>query len=222
MQNTALLKLMYLVSPALPVGAYAYSQGQEYAIDSGWLSDEPALEDWIGGIMQHGIGHLDAPCLLRLYDAWQKDNFEQVNYWNNYLLASRETGELLMEDEHIGLALSRLLQSLGFTLHRTVLDRSVSFTTLFAFIGFNWQIPKEQLLYGFIWTWLENQIAAATKSVPLGQTKAQQLSMRLMDNIPAIVKHALNMTDNDIGASLPGLSMASARHERQYSRLFRS
>lgn len=222
MQHPALLKLMYLVSPALPVGAYAYSQGQEYAVDSNWLADDGELEAWIHGIMAHGIGMLDAPCLIRLYDAWQIENFDNVSYWNSYLLASRETSELLLEDEQLGMALARLLVSLGLTGHQGVLAQPVSFTTLFAYVGVAWEIPKTELMYGFIWAWLENQIAAATKSVPLGQTHAQQLATRLIEHIPAIVVKAHRLIDEDIGASLAGLAIASAKHERQYSRLFRS
>lgn len=222
MQHPQLLKLMYLVSPALPVGAYAYSQGQEYAVDSNWLKGEGALEDWIHGIMEHGVGLLDAPCLIRLYDAWQIENFENVNYWNDYLLASRETSELLLEDEQLGMALARLLVSLELTSHQGVLTQAASFTTLFAYVGAAWKIPKTELMYGFIWAWLENQIAAATKSVPLGQTHAQQLATRLIEYIPDIVEKAHRLIDEDIGSSLPGLAISSAKHERQYSRLFRS
>jgi urease accessory protein len=99
---------------------------------------------------------------------------------------------------------------------------SVSFASQFALACHHWKIPAADAVQGFIWAWLENQIAAATKLVPLGQTQAQKLLVCLMKDIPPIAEKALQLPDEDIGWSLPGVVMASAKHERQYSRLFRS
>lgn len=232
MSSPSLLKLMYLVSPALPVGAYAYSQGQEFAIDDGWLNTQEKLEEWISGLMQFGLANLDLPCLIRLYQAWESNDLDSVQYWNRYLLASRESAELLLEDEQMGLAMSRLLDSLNlkehslwnnkFAKNTLMLNQSISYSTLFAYCGVVWSIPIKDLLQGFVAAWLENQVAAATKTIPLGQSQAQILILKLHDGIPVAVDHAFTVSDDTIGASLPGLAMASAKHERQYSRLFRS
>lgn len=222
MGNLQLLKLFHLVSPALPIGAYAYSQGQEYAVDSGWLKEEGALANWIGGILEYSVGRLDLPVLKRLYLAWQKADLPAINYWNEFLRANRETKELLLEDEQLGVALQRLLRSLQVAGSETVLDAPVSFVAQFALAGVRWDIPLKDLMQGFAWSWLENQVAAATKVVPLGQTHAQQLLVELSDCIPEICEQAKNLRDEEIGAGLPALAIASSRHERQYSRLFRS
>lgn len=222
MGNQQLLKLFHLVSPALPIGAYAYSQGQEYAVDSGWLKEEGALPHWIGDILQYSVGRLDLPILKRLYIAWQSDDLAAVNYWNEFLRASRETKELLLEDEQLGIALQRLLKSLHVEGAETALEAPVSFVTQFALAGMRWDIRLEDLMQGFAWSWLENQVAAATKIVPLGQTHAQQLLIALSDCIPAVCAQAKNLSDGEIGVGLPALAIASSRHERQYSRLFRS
>lgn len=222
MQSPALLKLMHLVSPALPVGAYAYSGGQEYAVDSGWLQTDEDITDWIRGLMQHSLARLDLPALERLYNAWEHDKTDKVNHWNNVVRANRETHELLLEDEQLGQALQRLLISLEVKSAETEFKNPPSFVTLFALAGVRWQIPLTELMQGLVWSWLENQIAAATKTVPLGQTRAQKLLVKLMEHIPAVCQHALTINDDEIGVGLPGLAIASARHERQYSRLFRS
>lgn len=222
MQTLALLKLMNLVSPALPVGAYAYSQGQEWAVDDGWIKTEGEVEDWINGVLTHSVARLDIPCLLRCFDAWKNQKHEQVQYWNQFLIASRETHELLLEDEQLGQALSRLLISLEISDHEKVLTKERSFACLFALAGVRWGIPLRDLAIGFAWSWLENQVAAATKIVPLGQTQAQQMLQRLMNNVESIVDSAMGLEDDEIGAGLPALAIASSLHERQYSRLFRS
>lgn len=213
---------MHLVSPALPVGAYAYSGGQEYAVDSGWIKTEKEIANWISGIMHYSLANLDLPVLMRMYKAWQTEEMESVNYWNNYLRACRESKELLLEDEQMGLALQRLLVSLELPNADLKLDKPVSFISMFTLAGTQWKIPPADLAQGFVWSWLENQIAAATKTVPLGQTQAQKLLVQLMEDIPEVCKKAELIADDEIGVGLPALAIASAKHERQYSRLFRS
>lgn len=220
--HTALLKLLHLVSPALPVGAYAYSQGQEYAVDAGWVSSAEALEKWLSGIMQFGLGRLDLPVLERCYTAWQQGDHRQLRHWNQWVFASRETRELLLEDQQLGLALARLLKSLHIPGVDLAFPSGPSFITMFALAGQQWQIPFSALSYGFTWAWLENQIAVATKTIPVGQTQAQHLLINLAEHIPDVVERAQLVGDHELGVSLPGLALASAQHEQQYSRLFRS
>lgn len=219
--NAALLHLLHLVSPALPVGAYAYSQGLEYAIDERWLKNESDVAAWIAAVMQRSVGTLDAPVMARCYDAWQQHDDDSVNYWNQWLLACRETKELLLEDQQLGQALQRLLISLEVPAAANMLAAQ-SYASQFALACCHWQIPKADAVQGFIYSWLENQIAAATKIVPLGQTRAQQMLLQLLQKVPSIAQHALTIDPDDMGLSLPGVAMASAKHERQYSRLFRS
>ncbi len=220
---TALLHLMHLVSPALPVGAYAYSQGLEYAIDNGGLTTAALIKPWLAGVLRHGLATTDLPILMRCYQAWGTGDTETINYWNAYLGACRETRELLLEDEQLGQALLRLLVALDVPEARTHAWRSPpTFACLFAVAGHHWQVPLDQLLQGFAWTWLENQVAAATKLVPLGQTQAQQLLLALLPDIAPACAIAHNISDDLIGQGLPGLAMASCLHETQYTRLFRS
>lgn len=220
LNDASLLKLMYMVSPALPVGAYAYSQGLEFAIDGGWLKTEADVTDWVSGVLRHSVATLDLPVLLRCFDAWSEGDIETAIYWNHILRAGRETAELLLEDDQLGVALQRLLVS-----HEIEAAQSIttpSFASLFALAGVTWQVPKQSLCLGFAWSWLENQIAAATKLVPFGQTQAQQILLALQPHLIEACDIAAQLTDDEIGAGLPALAIASSKHERQYSRLFRS
>ncbi len=217
----ALLHLLYLASPALPVGAYAYSQGLEYAIDSQTLKTPEAVADWLAHLLQKGLGALDLPLLLRLHAAFSAGDSAKLNHWNNELRAFRETGELLLEDEQMGEALWRLLDALN----APRLEPSPikpCFATAFARAGCHFGINASDLATAFAFSWLENQVAAATKLLPLGQTQAQKLLLQLLPAIPQAVAAALACADGDLGQSLPGLAEASSRHEYQYSRLFRS
>lgn len=219
----ALLHLFHLSSPALPVGAYAYSQGLEYAIDSGQLKTAADVADWLSGVLLYGLGQLDLPVLMAAYHAWENDDWLAVNKWNFFLRACRETSELLLEDEQLGVALQRLLLDLGVSADALqTLNVKPSFAIMFALAGHHWKISLTDLMHSFAYSWLENQVAAATKIVPLGQTAAQKLLLQLLPEIPKAIAKAQALPATDIGASLPGQVMASSLHEYQYSRLFRS
>ncbi|WP_439101140.1 urease accessory protein UreF [Congregibacter sp.] len=214
------LHLLHLSSPALPIGAYAYSQGLEYAIEAGWLEGEE-LARWFEDGLNLGVAQLDLPVLLRVQAALHSGDSAALSHWNDRLLASRETAELLLEDQQIGAALWRLLGTLG-TPALPELNQRPAYAVAFVVACHHWHIDRDSALQGFAYSWLENQITAATKLVPLGQSAAQILLLDLLTKIPKACAHAMTVEDNDIGLSLPGLAMASCRHERQHTRLFRS
>lgn len=219
-------RLWQLLSPTLPVGAYAYSQGLEYAIELQWVKDRDSAFAWIGGLLKHNLGAWELPILIRQYHAFTTRDTVAAQHWNRLLLSSRESKELWQEDLQMGQAMRRLLDDLGLT----GLDDDfpggrngdLSYVTAFAFAAQFWRIPLRQVACGLAWSWCENQVAAAIKLVPLGQTDGQRLLLQLADTIPAVVANATLLADDDIGAASYGLAMASAFHEEQYSRLFRS
>jgi len=216
----ARLHLLHLASPALPIGAYAYSQGLEYAIESGWARGE-ALREWLADGLHLGLARLDLPVLLRAREAAAADATATLEHWNDVLLANRETRELLLEDQQIGAALWRLLTSLaGAPL--PALTQPPGYAVAFAVATARWDIPYDDALAAYAFSWLENQVTAATKLVPLGQTAAQRLLLELLEEVPAACEEARGLDDEAIGLSLAGLALASCRHEHQHTRLFRS
>ena len=221
--DLGLLRLLQLVSPSLPVGMYSYSQGMEQAVENGWIKDEAQTQAWLAGVLRHGLGCLDAPLLVRLYEAWAVDNIDAVEHWSMELTAMRETAELRAEDRQTGQALARLLDGLGVEQAKAWSRHPhASFATLFALAAVEWGVPKSQAVTGYVWSWLENQALCAVKLVPLGQLAGQRLLHELAREIPGLVNAALDLPDDEIGSSSFALSLASSRHERQYSRLFRS
>lgn len=217
------LHLWRLVSPALPIGAYAYSQGLEYAVESGWVRNEADTEDWILGQLQHGLSALDVPVLARLYRAWEADDRDAVRCWCRFAQAARESAELLAQERQLGGALQRLLVDLGIGAARTGADEPVSQLRMFALAAVHWSIPLPDAAAGYLWAWSEAQVAAAIKLVPLGQTAGQRILSAAIKVIPAAVVRGIDvLADDDIGAAAPGVGLAAARHETQYSRLFRS
>lgn len=221
--DLALLRLLQLVSPALPVGAYAYSQGMEQAVQLDWITNEAQAADWIEGVLENGLARVDAPVLLRLHAAWSAADHTQVEYWNRFLYACRESAELQAEDRTLARALTRLLVDLGVAESKPFATQERStFAALFALAAVHWRIPAVPCVQGYLWSWTENQVAAAIKLIPLGQTAGQRILLRLGGRIPRLAEAALAFADDDIGQTMQGLALASAWHETQYSRLFRS
>ncbi|NOT84255.1 MAG: urease accessory protein UreF [Methylococcaceae bacterium] len=221
--DLALLRLLQLVSPGLPIGMYSYSQGLEKTVEDGWIRTANDAGIWISGLMAQGQCGIDLPILARLYRAWETNDVEQVRYWSKTLIAYRETAELRAEDRQTGQALARLLNDLNQPeMQPWIREADTTLATTFSFAAVRWGIRLRETLVGYVWSWLENQVLCAVKLVPLGQVAGQRLLQDLAADIPAVVDQALNITDADLGGSAFSLALASSRHEMQYSRLFRS
>jgi urease accessory protein len=218
----ALLRLCHLVSPALPVGAYAYSQGLEYAVHAGWVHDEASTLDWLSGLAHHAIGTLDLPLLLRLQRAWLANDLSSVRAWSAHLIAARETAELRAEELHLGRALARVLVEMEIGEAADWQQAAPAFATMFSLAAARWRINVADTLAGYLWAWSENQVLAAVKLVPLGQSAGQRLLHRLTAAMPAIIERAQTLGDESIGVGTVSQVFASALHESQYTRLFRS
>lgn len=214
-----LLRLLQLFSPALPVGAFTWSQGLESAIAAGWLRDEASLKQWLWLQLQHSQVQVDLPLLLRLHVAASATDHEALLHWNAFALACRESSELLKNDIETAAALQRLLNAHEVPL---LLDDDNSALSLYAQAAVHWQIPAEQLLSGWLWAWLENQVMAATRLLALGHTAAQLLLSALQQQLPALIRQARDCADHELGASLPALAIISMQHETMDTRLFRS
>jgi urease accessory protein len=205
-----LAKLLQLASPTLPVGAYSYSGGLEAACEEGIVTDAASAERWIGDVLEFSMARMEAPLLFRM----MKDP-----KWNEVFVASRESAELRAETVQMGYSLNRLFKDLG--LGEVPVDEP-SFPAAFAYAAAKWKIEPEAALQAYLWAWIENQVMAAVKSVPLGQTDGQRILLSLGERIFSCVEKAMSMTDQDLGNFAPNLALLSARHETQYSRLFRS
>ncbi|WP_249977485.1 urease accessory protein UreF [Vreelandella olivaria] len=220
--DLALLGLMQLVSPALPIGAFAFSQGLESAFELGWVRDEQTLAEWLSGVLEDGLTRCELPLIERLTTAFDLQDRVVVGYWDDWLSATRETAELAAEDSRLGASLKRLLGSLELLPSEGLLPQQACYVTVFAYAAHMRGVTARQAMLGFGWAWLENQLAVACKALPLGHTAAQRVIEQLRPELVAAVDGALALEDDELGPVLPGVALASALHETQYSRLFRS
>ena len=215
----SLAKLLQLASPTLPVGAYSYSGGLEAACEAGVVSDAASAERWIGDVLEWSTVRMEAPILLSFLSGFEKKDLKKVEKTNEMFLASRETAELRAETVQMGYSLNRLLKDIGVG---EVPVEEPSFPAAFAFAAAHWKIKPDDALQAYLWAWLENQVMAAVKAVPLGQTDGQKILLSLGGRLFSVAEKAKSLKDDDLGNFVPGLAMLSSKHETQYSRIFRS
>jgi urease accessory protein len=221
------LQLMWLASPALPVGGFSYSEGLEAAVEAGTVIDEAQAGDWLLAQLQLALGRSDLPAVAQACTAWQAHDAARVQQLNDWLLQTRETAELRAQAEQMGRS---LLDWLRNGVHAddprlatlAALQPAPLWPTAFALACTVAGATRNDTLLAFAWGWAENMAQAAMKAVPLGQAAAQRMLARLSAEIPAVVDAALVLPDGERQAFTPMLAILSAQHETQYSRLFRS
>jgi urease accessory protein len=219
-------RLLQLCSANLPVGGFSFSQGLEYAVEIGWVNNPESTKEWISFNLNQSIAYTDLALLNRLQKALVEDDFGSFHRWNQHALACRESNELYLADVAMGKALMRLLKDIKSidSQHyaQLIREKEISFVSAFALSAYLFGLELSVMQSGFCWAYIDNQVAAATKLVPLGQTQAQNLLFELSEQVAEAIEQANQIDDENIGASLPRLAMASAWHETQYTRLFRS
>ncbi len=246
-----LLRLMWLASPALPVGGFSYSEGLEAALDTGRVQGEAAVGDWLLDQLHLSLARADLPACAQAFRAWHgKTDHDRLQGLNDWVLATRESAEFRLQTEQMGRSLVEWLrngeQAEDPRIARCArLSPAPTWPVAFALacaLAFPQptaasqagegepkedfsdagQQAAEQALLAFAFGWAENMAQAAMKSVPLGQAAAQRILTRLAQAIPGAVQQALAVGDDQRQAFTPMLAILSSRHETQYSRLFRS
>ena len=229
MESGQLAALLQLSSPALPIGGYSYSQGFEAAVELKIVQDETSAYQWISQQLTLVMAQCEAPVWALLFDNWSTRNWSKVTHWNNWFHASRETQEMRQETEQMGWSLAKLAADLnwGEAHARSYLleHQHITFPAAHSFSACNLGIEKLNGLTAYLFAWLENQVMAAIKTVPLGQMAGQRILNQTRQLIPDVIDQALARAAHEpprVYTLAPQFSILSSRHETQYSRLFRS
>ena len=227
--NAALLRLLQLASPSLPIGAYSYSQGLESAIDEGKVMDAASARHWIEAQLVEVVGRFDAPLQWRLLCAFAARDVDAALYWGERWLAARDTAELRAETLQMGYSLRQLLVALleaqpdADPALLAMLDAAgLSLPAAYACAAAALDVPPPAALLGSLFAWAENQVLVCVKTVPLGQVAGQKMLLSLGATVDAVAGAAQEMADAALSNWAPGFALMSMRHEVQYSRLYRS
>ncbi|MCS6815643.1 MAG: urease accessory protein UreF [Cyanobacteria bacterium] len=231
-QTSQLLSLLQLASPALPIGAFSYSEGVETLVHWGYLTTADALTDWLTTELRYGTVQIDGAVLGRVHQAIARHDLTTVQRWNCWLSALRETEELRLQQWQMGRALLRLVQEVNLSSDPstqlainqlvTCCGAECNAAVAFGIAAYAWRIDIEPTLLGYLHSWAANLVSAGVRLIPLGQTAGQQILLDLQPAIAAACDRCLTLADDDLYSCSWGLSLASMNHEVQYSRLFRS
>lgn len=225
MRDSSLMQLMWLASPALPIGGFSYSECLESAVDSGHVATESEASCWLLDQLQLSLARADLSLVAQAIPAWQQADRTRIADLNAWVLQTRESSELRQQTEQMGRSLLEWLRN-----HTTARPEQIgllgtlqpTYPMAFALAASATQAPLRDCLLAYAFGWAENMVQAAIKSVPLGQSSGQRILSALTAAIPAAVDHALALADTERQAFCPMLAILSAQHETQYSRLFRS
>ncbi|PZV12064.1 MAG: urease accessory protein UreF [Pseudanabaena sp.] len=234
-----LLRLLQLTSPALPVGAYSYSEGIEYLCNIGIIQTETDLFDWLKRELSFGFIPNEAAIALRSHQAMMSNDITALNYWNNWLSATRESEEVRLASWQMGQSLIKLwwqlpdsqddrlsiresIRELLPTAKENAQGKGCNYAIAFGIVAASLGINASNTTVGYIYSWISNLVSAAVRSVPFGQTTGQQVIFKLSNDILSSSQLALKRLDNELEWCGWGVSLACANHETQYSRLFRS
>ena len=241
--DAALLQLMWLASPALPVGGFSYSEGLEAAVEAGLVRDEDSAGDWLVQQLHMSLARADLAVLASTVQAARAGDPHRIAALDAWVRQTRETGELRQETEQMGRSLAEWERSLdvGVRLrahHRPTGDAQpvgrgdvrnpdtvrsdATFPVAFALAAARTTASARHITLAFAFAWSENMVQAAVKAVPLGQSAGQRILARLAAGIPDAADHAIALDDDARQSFTPMLAILSAQHETQYSRLFRS
>ncbi|MBW4664501.1 MAG: urease accessory protein UreF [Chroococcus sp. CMT-3BRIN-NPC107] len=217
------LSLLQLVSPALPVGAYSYSEGLETLVEWGTIRNRHTFKHWLEQELSYGAICLEAAVMLRTYEATVRSDRAALIYWNNWLSAARETSELRASSWQMGQSLMGLLLALKpIEAQNICLEGECNYAVSLGIFAALEQINPQSLILGYLHSWATNLITAGVKLIPLGQTAGQILLHELHASISDAATKIISLEDDDLSSCSWGLSLASMAHETQYTRLFRS
>ena len=225
MLDASLLQLMWLASPALPIGGFSYSEVLEAAVESGRVSNEAEASAWLVDQLHLSLSRSDLSAVAAAIPAWRTEDHARIAQLNAWVLQTRESSELRAQTEQMGRSLLEWLRkhtTATAAQIATLAAMDASYPMAFALAASATGAPLRDCLLTYAFGWAENMAQAAIKSVPLGQSSGQRILSALAAEIPAAVDHALALDDDARQAFSPMLAILSSQHEVQYSRLFRS
>lgn len=221
----SLLQLIWLASPALPVGGFSYSEGLEAAIEHGWVTDESRCTAWLLDQLNLSQARGDMAVIAQAVPAWQIMDTARLAALNDWVLATRESTEMRLQTEQMGRSMLDWLRNLQLPSPEALQCLAAlppSYPVAYALALACARVPLDQALQAYAFGWAENMTQAAVKAVPLGQSSGQRMLAALARAIPGAVHVAQSLTEETRQAFTPMLAILSSRHETQYSRLFRS
>jgi len=220
------IRLLQMTSQAFPIGGYSHSNGLEAAIEGGWVRDERSVRQWIDDMLTYSMGTYEIPVLCDMGEAWMAQDCTTLSRLNAQFLASRESAELRSATVQMGFSMRKLLAALPnlpeFLQSALHAMEEPSLPCVWSGAACAWAVPPSESTAAYLWSWAENQVLVAMKSVPIGQSSGQRVLLEIGEAIARLAERAVSCGEHLRSNFAPGLAILCSQHETQYSRLFRS
>ena len=222
--DSALLPLMLWLSPAFPVGSFAYSQGLEWAVENGDVRDARSLGGWLVDLLAFGAPRADAMLFAEGFRAAEAEDWEALAAVNELAVALANTAERRLETTAQGAAFVAAARAAWDCrpLRRLAEEEQVAYPIAIAAAAAGHGLPLGASLEAFVLALVAAAVSAVVRLGPIGQTDGQKIQATLVPRIRALAREAAVSTLADLGSCAFRADIASMRHETQYSRLFRS
>jgi urease accessory protein len=225
----ALLRQQSWLSPAFPTGSYSYSHGIEWAVEAGHIHDRESLVDWLETDLRYGSGRNEAIFFLEAWRCATEDDCEKLLEIAELAAAFRGTSEFALESSQQATACLATLRRVWpdrvvVRLSELLSQRSVppALAVVLGASAAGQRVPYGLALPAFLQSYVANLVTAAVRLIPLGQTDGQLAVAELEQAVLAASVQAEEAKIDDLGSAAFMVDLASASHETQYTRLFRS
>ncbi len=222
----ALYRLMTWLSPSFPVGAFSYSSGIEWAVEAGDIKDAETLRRWLAVMTADGAGFCDGVLFAHAYRATEIANTTDLKAACELAAAFAPARERFLETTAQGRAFVEATRAAwpcpALDVLKDAWDGPVAYPVAVGVTSAGHGIPLDQALHAYLHAVLANWVSAGIRLIPLGQTDGQRILAALEPAVANTAARALAATLDDIGSAAFRADLAAAKHETQYTRLFRS
>lgn len=221
-ETDGLYRLLSWLSPSYPVGAFSYSHGLEYAVETGRVATATDVSEWVSTVLLQGTGRVDGVLFREAYSAVAEANWDHLDEIVDLGNAFQATSEFALETRAQGNAFIKATLAAWPADALTRIERGAVYPVAVAVACAAHDIDLKTALHGYFHAFSANLVSAAVRLVPLGQTDGQLAIAALANTVSQAQNQAVSIPLDDIGSAAPLVDLASMHHETQYTRLFRS
>ncbi len=225
-EAAGLYRLMTWLSPSFPVGAFSYSSGIEWAVETGDIADAASLRDWLASMLADGPGFCDGVFLAHAHRAASSRDDAGLRDIAELSAAFVPSRERQLETSAQGRAFIDIARAAwncdGLDQMISHCDGTIVYPIAVGLVSAAHAIPLAPTMHAFLHALTSNWISAGARLVPLGQTDSQRVLALLEPTVVSTANRALKASLGDLGSATFRADLASMRHETQYTRLFRS
>ncbi|PWA06224.1 urease accessory protein UreF [Flavobacterium psychrotolerans] len=227
--NKALLSLLHLTDPNLPIGGFSHSAGLETYTQQGLVKDTASAKEFVVQMLSQNLQYTDAAFVSLVYEAASKNDLQKILFLDAECTAVKLPKEMRIASNKLGIRLMKIFQPLNKSELIDSYAKAIKsqkavghYCIAFGLYSQALNIPKPDALSGFYYNAAVGFVTNAVKLVPLSQQSGQEILFSVQDLIAELTQQTLIPDEDLIGLCCSGFDIKSMQHEKLYSRLYMS